>query len=458
MPRLFYQPETGVSADYIPFYENGIYYLFYLRDFRDPEGCGEGTPWYLVTTEDFVHFTEHDEVLPRGTVEDQDLYVFTGSVTRMGDGYHIYYTGHNPHLRQHGKPEQAVMHAVSADLLHWTKCPEDTFFAPADGYEPHDWRDPFLWYDEQTRLWWMLLAARKQTGASRYRGLTALCSSPDGRTWQVEKPLWEPDSYFAHECPDLFKMGDWFYLIFSEFSQDKVTRYRMSRSPLGPWTAPPDDRFDTAAYYAAKSIGNGSERYLFGWLATREGDSDSGIWQWGGCLVTHQLLQCPDGTLRVKLPETVRQSLPAGTPLSFRQDGATALDCHELGLMQESGAISCTFRTDSQTGRFSVALAADEYLAEGYFLRLELDRRRLVLDRWPRTPEPGMEPGMERPIRLARDGVYRLTILIDGTAGCAYLNDEVALCFRMYELSRPHWGTLAENGVADVAASAGWTA
>ena len=116
MEHIFYQPPVGYAADFIPYYENGTYYLFYLQDYRDTEHYGEGTPWFLITTQDFVHFTEYGEVLPRGTAEEQDLYVFTGSVTRIGDRYHIYYTGHNPHFRAQGKPEQGVMHAVSDDL------------------------------------------------------------------------------------------------------------------------------------------------------------------------------------------------------------------------------------------------------------------------------------------------------------------------------------------------------
>ena len=83
----------------------------------------QGMPWYQISTHDFVHFTEHGEMLARGTLSDQDLYVFTGSVIEGQGCFHIFYTGHNPYLRQHGKPEQAVMHAVSDDLLKWRRSP-----------------------------------------------------------------------------------------------------------------------------------------------------------------------------------------------------------------------------------------------------------------------------------------------------------------------------------------------
>ena len=164
MSEFFYKPEDGWAADFIPYYKDGLYYLYYLKDYRDRDNYGEGTPWFLITTSDFVHFAEHGEVLPRGTVDEQDLSVFTGCVLEAEGQCHIFYTGHNPHFGGQNKPIQAVMHAVSDDLLHWTKVPEDTFFAPTDGYEPHDWRDPFVFWNEAAGEYWMLLAARRLTG------------------------------------------------------------------------------------------------------------------------------------------------------------------------------------------------------------------------------------------------------------------------------------------------------
>ena len=77
---LFYKPDDGWAADVIPFYWQGEYHLFYLKDYRDTEGHGEGTPWFHLGTRDFVTFTEYGEALPRGSRDEQDLYVFTGSV------------------------------------------------------------------------------------------------------------------------------------------------------------------------------------------------------------------------------------------------------------------------------------------------------------------------------------------------------------------------------------------
>ena len=108
-------------------------------------------------------------MLRRGTAEEQDLYVFTGSVIEVRGQYHIFYTGHNPYFRKLNRPEQGIMHAVSDDLMTWHKLEADTFYAPPDRFEMHDWRDPFVFWNETAGEYWMLLAARLKTGPSRRR-------------------------------------------------------------------------------------------------------------------------------------------------------------------------------------------------------------------------------------------------------------------------------------------------
>ena len=84
------------------------------------------------------------------------------------------------------------MHSVSDDMEQWKKLPEDTFFAPADMYEPHDWRDPFVFWNEETKEYNMLVAARFKKGILRRRCLTVLCASKDLTKWEVKGPFYAP--------------------------------------------------------------------------------------------------------------------------------------------------------------------------------------------------------------------------------------------------------------------------
>lgn len=459
---VFYKPLDGVTGDFIPFFFDNAFHLFYLKDYRDAEKHGEGTPWFQITTQDFVHFADHGEMLKRGSVADQDLYVFTGSAIQAGGKFHIFYTGHNPHLRRQGKPEQAVMHAVSDDLIHWTKIPADTFFAPQDQYEPHDWRDPFVFWNPDAHEYWMLLAARTKQGPSRRRGCTALCTSTDLSNWQVRSPFWTPALFFTHECPDLFKMGDWWYLIFSEFSERCVTRYRMSRSINGPWLRPQEDTFDGRAFYAAKTASDGNKRYLFGWNPTRTDKKDDSGWQWGGNLVVHEVHQRADGTLSVGLPASVSASFNRQLPVAFTpalgetriqgtQVGVPAsgtFACASAGTLPDCCKIETQISFTPETQGCGLFLRSSDDFEEGYYIRLEPQQNRLVFDRWPRNGDQPFSIGLERPIALSPEKPVHMTILVDGSICEVYLNDEVAMSVRLYDHSQGQWGVFCEEGSA----------
>ena len=73
-----------------------------------------------------------------------------------------------------------------------------------------------------------------------------------------------------HEMPDLFKIGEWWYLITTEYSHASKQVYRMAKSLKGPWIAPEDDGFDGRAYYAGRTFElNGSESFLDGCQAVQ---------------------------------------------------------------------------------------------------------------------------------------------------------------------------------------------
>jgi len=466
---IFFKPTDAWAGDFIPFYWQGEYHLFYLKDYRDTAldggvkdtaGHGEGTPWWHVSTRDFVHFTDYGEALPRGRADEQDLYVFTGCVIEREGLFHIYYTGHNPYFRRNGQPEQAIMHATSTDLRQWTKDPANPIlFADARRYEMHDWRDPFVFWNADTRQYWMLLAARVKTGPDNRRGCTALAVSDDLQRWEIREPFWAPSLYYTHECPDLFRAGEWWYLVYSTFSERHITHYRMSRTLRGPWRAPDNDSFDGRAFYAAKTASDGQRRFAFGWDPTRTDEKDTGSWNWGGSLVVHEISQEGAGRLTVKLPEEIASQFVVAVPARFEtqigqwevDDGtltAHAVDSFgycRIGQIRPSCCIETTVRFSESTRGCGVMVGSDDLNAY-YQIRLEPDRDRIVLDRWPR---PGDEPFMlERPIRLRAGSSVKLSILKEGSIIVIYVDDRVSLTARGYALTGGSCGLFVSEGEA----------
>lgn len=334
------------------------------------------------------------------------------------------------------------MHAVSVDLVHWEK-KEEKFYAPP-GYEEHDWRDPYVFYNEKAACYNMILAGRITNGPVKHRGVTVLCSSKDLINWNVDYNLYEPNCYVTHECPDLFQMGDWWYLVFSEFSDKFRTRYVMSRSIEGPWIKPKDDIFDTRAYYAAKTAFDGKHRYLFGWLASRYEDTDQGIWQWGGNLVVHELLQRQDGTLHIDMPKSIKEYILSNSdPIisdskSFEdkiilkeQCGFQSIWCNA---MSQTGMIEFDIEFGEGSGETGVLIQSEEKLEEGYKLLFSLAENKMEFRGISAlNPDPDFL-GIDRTLDLKKGTVYHVTIVYDKTCIIVYFDHSYALCARMYRL------------------------
>ncbi|MDB5079296.1 MAG: hypothetical protein JWP00_1220 [Chloroflexi bacterium] len=456
---LFFKPSDGWAGDFIPFYWQGDYHLFYLKDYRNADTNGQGTPWFHLVTRDFVNFEDWGEAIPRGPEESHDLWIYTGCVMEHNGIFHIFYTGHNKNYLKIGKPQQVILHATSPDLRTWHKDPDFSIFAPVEqGYEFNDWRDPFVFWSEEDQAWLMLLAARKSSGPDRNRGLVACLTSPDLQKWSITTPFWEPDLYFTHECPDVFKIREWWYLVWSEFSDRKVTRYRMSRSLKGPWLKPADDAFDTRAFYAAKTGSDGQRRFAFGWLASRQGETDTGEWQWGGDLVVHEITPRPDGTLAVRVPETVLEQfnrpielVPQPVLGTWQSEDSCLVTSAEarfsallLADMPGECLVEATVQFSPGTAACGVLLRASGELNQYYQVRLEPAAQRIVVDLWPR---PGDKPFVfERPLALQPDRPVRLRCLTSGTNLVVYVDDETALSCRMYDHPAGSAGLFAIEG------------
>ena len=304
MKKLLYRPKDAWVGDLIPYYENGTFYGYYLHDprIRDKE-YAEETTWHLVTTKDFVNVEYKGEAIKRGGDDKPNKNAYTGSVIKDKENlYHAFFTAYNEDIKINGKSVQSVMQAVGTDLEHLNTVEEFLFVSDGKQYEEFDWRDPFVYWNEEDECYDMLLASRIKGGGELRGGCIALCKSKDLKQWTYEKPFYAPGMYITMECPEIFKMGNYWYLVFSTFSDQFTTHYRISKSPNGPWEIPEDDVFDTRSDYAIKTASDGQRRFAFGWIASKYGNKDFGPWEWGGTMVFHELIQNPeDGTLKVRV-------------------------------------------------------------------------------------------------------------------------------------------------------------
>lgn len=63
------------------------------------------------------------------------------------------------------------MLASSPDLLNWEKTNEQ-LVAPQPGYDPHEWRDPYVFWNADSGEYILILGARRLDGAKLRTGCT----------------------------------------------------------------------------------------------------------------------------------------------------------------------------------------------------------------------------------------------------------------------------------------------
>ena len=319
MHKVYYQPEGIWVGDIMPYGEDGTFYLYHQRDTRNPGPFGEPFGWALATTKDFVNYKDFGESLERGGDEEVDQYVYAGTVFKVGDKYHALYTGCNRDKVKARLMKQVLLHATSDDAVKWEKNIAETLLPPQEGYDDRNWRDPFVLWDEENEEYMLILGTRVGEDKRLMTGRLVKFTSKDLDTWEFQGDWWNPGLYTMFEMPDLFKMGDWWYLVFSEYSDGNKTRYRMSRSINGPWITPADDSFDGRAYYAARTAFDGERRVLFGWVPTRDEGGDPSSYLWGGTFMPLEIVQRADGTLGTKLPDSMLGAFGEGK-LEFTPD------------------------------------------------------------------------------------------------------------------------------------------
>ena len=456
---LYPAPQGGYVGDTMPYVtEDGTLELYYLYD-TDHNGQGYH-PIYRFSTDDLSGYEDDGMMLDFGLMSDPDPALGTGSVMRDQEGlYHLFYTGHND-AGNGGQGKECVMHATSEDREHWTKRPEDTFFSP-EGYSKDDFRDPEVFWVEEEQRYWMLVAARE----AALGGVVAKYTSENVKDWTFEGPLFAPQAQYMLECPDLLRIGDGWYLT---YSWDCVTYYAVGESMNGPFKAPEDNILDGQGqmegngfvFYAAKTA-EWNDRYdLCGWLGRAGLSADSGIYQWAGNVLNHQLVRHEDGTLGVTAPELFGDYFTEDTAVEAQavegsvtiDDGAIALAAGDgeialadMGVRAPTMLLECDVTLDAD-GCAGFAFGGSE--ADEAYTALCLDAGRSLLhyEGYELTELSVYPPMAVTRFDFTDADVHHVTLVCENEIVVMYVDGEKALSSRIgHSTNGAHIGVFAEG-------------
>ena len=459
---LYPSPEGGYVGDVMPYVtEDGTLELYYLYD-TDHNGQGYH-PIYKYSTKDLCGYEDHGMVLEYGQMSDPDPAIGTGSVMQDNEGlYHLFYTGHND-TGNGGLGKECVMHATSTDREHWEKHPEDTFYPP-ENYSHDDFRDPEVFWVDRDQCYWLLIAGRENT----LGGVVAKYTSTDLKTWEYYGPIYAPLSHFMLECPDLFQIGDTWYLT---YSWDCCTYYAIGDSMDGPFVAPKDNILDGVGtmsgngfvFYAAKTAVLDGNTYLCGWLGRPGVSGDSGIYQWAGSVLNHQLVQHEDKTLGVKAPDqfdsyfTIDKLIHAAA-----KEGNVEIDGNSISLSAESGTYSLA---DMGTRPASMTLECDVTLDDGSIagfafggsasdptytaLCLDTYNGNLHYEGYEITDLRNLDPMALTRFDFSKNSVHHVKLVCENEIVVMYVDDMKALSSHIFHSTDgAHIGVFSEGGNA----------
>lgn len=473
--QTYYRPQQGFVGDPMPYYnaDDKKFYLFYLYENANRH------PIYLTRTSDYGLFEGFTEVLQTGAIGSQDEWIGTGSFLKKGSTHYCFYTGHNSNLN----PVEKVMLATSNDLLNWTKQPAVTIQAP-EGYDRNNFRDPHVYWDDLRNMYVMLVTTRKNG-----KGTLARYTSSDLTSWVMIDPLVaatgnslgkneiETDAELL-ECPDIFKIGDKWYLTFSRINRDehRKTFYRIADSPEGPWKISRDasghhETFDGLYLYAGKTTSDGTSHYISGWSSTGQTVNNNKELPWAGNLVTHKLVRQANGRLYPVIPEAVdrkfnkelefamikSQGDVSGDKGSYRIIAQSSTRSYAL-FNRNTDAVKLSMTIDAtQSDQFGFSFGACDNPDEVYSVLFDLT----ATNRWNmpslfmyKEARNGSNTGRSElnftPLIVPSSKVFKLKIIIEKSICVVYVNDQVAFTNRILKMDQNPWTLFADKGSVEI--------
>lgn len=472
----YYKPYVGYVGDPMPFYDpiEKDFKVLYLQDFR-PNQVGTYHPIWGVSTKDAANYTSLGELISCGGLYEQDAAIGTGSTIYNPDDklYYTFYTGnkYQPTAADNG---QVVMMATSPDFKNWTKSRNFYLKGNTDGYSKNDFRDPFVFAGEDGK-YHMLVSTNKDG-----KGVLAEYTSTDMNDWKhagIFMPMhWDR----FYECPDVFKMGDWWYLVYSDMHKvSRKVQYFKARTleELKKTTEPlvfPDNKegvLDSRGFYAGKTASDGTNRYIWGWCPTRSGNDNTEVGaypnepEWAGNLVAHKVIQHEDGTLSLGLVESIGSKFTAESAVKvMEQSEGITQDKDNYTLNDEAymlfnrlnvhNKISFTVKTSGKTDKFGFSFVRGKDSEKYYTIVVNPEdngnKRKINFEEEGKKGK-GFIAGIDGYLfDTPADNVYNVTVYTDNSVCTVYINDNVAYTNRIYGIQKNCWSINSYSGSIEV--------
>lgn len=437
--RMFFLPAAdGANQPYVgdtmPYYEDGVYYIYYLKD----GGDSYNHSIYLATTQDFVTYKEQDApVLEASKSGGQDSWIGTGSVVKVGDSYYFFYTGHTGAATAEYK--EKIMVAVSDNLTSFEKVSGWEITPPEELRQKNDFRDPQGYYDAETGTISLTVTA-SQDNVARILKYTV---SADLQELVYDGIIFSNayENFWNLECSDTFRIGDKWYLTYS--AQDDTLWYASSDQPYGPYSDA--RRLEGKLFYAAKHVEDGENAYMVGWARRSESvSSTQDVSGWAGNLAVQKIVQKEDGELflapvdsMVSQYKNERELRVNGVDVSI--EAGSLYSYEDVFTCYESFLITGKFKYEGD-GSFGLCFDYNGRADKYKMISVCPKEKKLQL-----SFNEGTVLIAETELSLVPEKEYSFTYIQEGSVGIFYIDGMAALTVRLYGVSGKAIKLFAEN-------------
>ncbi|HXJ40944.1 MAG TPA: glycoside hydrolase family 32 protein [Bryobacteraceae bacterium] len=293
----FHAPTNWINDPNGTIFYKGWHHLFYQFN---PYGAMWGhMHWGHARSRDLVNW-EHLPIAIGPSEEKGEGAIFSGAAMLARDGRpRIIYTSIAAGSPEHRPPEQWLAAPEDDDLIRWSKSPHNPVLTTAahGSLKVDDWRDPFLFTDAgQTYMVCGGNTSGRRVGGS---GVVELyrAANTEFTEWKHLGTVFEHHEreVFNIECPNLFRLGEKWVLI---FSPHKPCEYFIGTLDLKRPRFIPEVHgiLDAGNAYASNiSVDDQGRTILWLWGRTENPESKG----WNGVMVMPRILSIgPDGYLR----------------------------------------------------------------------------------------------------------------------------------------------------------------
>ena len=305
-------------------YYKGNYHIFYQHFPYDNKW---GTMhWGHAITKDFVNF-EH---LPIALYPSKDFDrngCFSGSAIEIDGQLYLYYTAikyakenpsnvHNQYSDDDLRASQALV--VSSDGIHFDNVKNKKQIIPMiqEAYigDYRHTRDPKVWKKQDGK--YAMVIGSKVAYENDYCGKALFYESEDGIHFEYKNSYQEPTIGNMWECPDVFKINNQFFMIFSPENTDLPPKPNSNARYM-----PIDFEEDTLTikehgdwpyldhgldFYAPQTfLSKDNERLLLGWLRMRKPVQGE---EWVGMFIMPRVLKEKEGKIIQELYPEIKNS------------------------------------------------------------------------------------------------------------------------------------------------------